>query len=843
MTRKLKRIRRTTLNAPRLTTNTYDNLNRLTSSTDNLGNITEYQYDSRNNNKYTKDREDHITRRNYDAMSRLREVIYELPSDDINVQYGLDMNGRLTTLTDDNNNVTTYGYDAVNRRNLETLPDTTTKVYTFDQYGMLDLLTDNNESQVTHSYDNALRLTGKTIVPGPGVEGTTSETFVFDGLNRMTSAANNETTVTMQYDSLGNMVQETQQIGVQSVKSVASQYNDLSFRTSLTYPNNRQITFVPDDLQRIYQIKDASSNNIAQYGYAGPSRVTGRTYYNGTSLTIDYDGGRRAISYTHSGSIGTFGYTYDKEDNKKYENRSFGSKGDAYVYDSIYRLTGVKYGVPNLDPLTNYDDYLTYDSIETFGLDGVGNRISVTNGTTINYTTNNLNQYEQIDSATLDYDNNGNLISGTANTCIYDYANRLLKVTRTSDDRILAEFKYDALGRRYYKKGWDGAQYIETYFYYDGARCIEERNTGDTMIAQYVFGNGIDEVLTMERNSETYYYHENSLGSIYAVTTGTGGVVERYSYDAYGKPSFYDGSGTPIGGTAIGNRILFTGQEYDAETGLCYYYARYYSPEMGRFLNRDPAEDDLLLNLYAYVGNNPINFIDPFGTDRLHLKYITEDVGFKDRAWAGFPSKFKDLDDLIAKIKSRVGKPIDKTGKDGNCIEKLTIYAHSGRSGLVRFSPLGYRYDFVTPRSFSKAIEAKLRALAPYFCEGAVIVLRQCSSAAGDEGTETLKKIASAVQVNVLGATSDFRFGFNPSGWKKVTPEGKVTHTGTETPPSKKKVTPEEVTPEGPEAPPSRKKITSEAEIMPKCPKCLKTPLSLSKSMKKKNHYLQKDND
>ncbi|MFC1525054.1 RHS repeat domain-containing protein [Planctomycetota bacterium] len=401
-------------------------------------------------------------------------------------------------------------------------------------------------------------------------------------------------------------------IGTQSGKSVQSVYNNLSFRTSLTYPNNREITFTPDDLNRITHITQ-DAQHIAQYAYAGPYRVTGRTYLNGTSLTIDYDGGRRVISYTHSGSIGTFGYTYDKEDNKKYENRSFGSKGDAYMYDAIYRLTGVKYGVPNLNPASTYDDYTTFDSKKIYGLDGVGNRISVTNGTTINYTTNNLNQYEQIDSATLDYDNNGNLISGTANTYIYDYANRLLKVTRTSDDQILAEYKYDALGRRFWKNAWDDSQYVETYFYYDGPRCIEERNASDVMIAQYVFGNGIDEVLTMDRNSETYYYHENSLGSIYAVTTATGTVAERYTYDAYGNVSFYDGSGSPIANSLISNHLLFTGRRYDPETGLYFYRARYYSAEIGRFLNRDPAEDDSLLNLYAYVGNNPINYVDPFG--------------------------------------------------------------------------------------------------------------------------------------------------------------------------------------------------------------------------------------
>jgi RHS repeat-associated protein len=586
-----------------ITTNEYNVLNRVISTT-NYSGTTEFKYDSRNNNKYVKDRESHVTTRDYDGMNRLREVFYEL---NINVKYGIDRNGRLVSQTDDKNNVTQFEYDAVNRRKTETYPNSSIKQYTFTQYGLLYQMTDNNGSIVTHSYDNALRLTGKTINRASGVEGTTSESFAYDDMNRMTEATNNDRAVTIGYDSLGNMLEETQ-----SGKSVQSVYNDLSFRTSLTYPNSRQITFVPDDLQRIYQIKNASSQNIVQYTYAGPNRVTQRDYLNGTSLSISYDGAKRAINYNHSGSIGTFGYAFDKEDNKKYEKRSFGSKGDAFKYDAIYRLTGVKYGVLNssLNPATPYEDY-TGDSEETFDLDGAGNRNSVTKGSTVYYTSNTLNQYSQIGSSTLTYDSNGNLKDDGTQLYYYDYANRLTTVKRKTDSVTIATFKYDALGRRIQKT--DNLSSITYNYYYDGARCIEERNVSDVMIAQYTFGNGIDEVLTMERGGQTYYYHENSLGSIYAATNSAGVVIERYTYDAYGKPSFYDGSGSPIGSSAIGNNILFTGRYYDAETGLYDYRARTYSAEMGRFLQRDPAQDDILFNLYAYVLNNPIAWSDPTG--------------------------------------------------------------------------------------------------------------------------------------------------------------------------------------------------------------------------------------
>jgi RHS repeat-associated protein len=601
-----------------VTTNIFDNLDRLSTSTDNLNNVTEYKYDSRNNHKYNEDRENHVIRMNYDGLNRLYEMIYELtPTGTITVKYGKDKNGRLVNLIDDNNHTTQYEYDAVNRRKKEILPDSSQKNYTFGQYGELFTITDQNGNLINHTYDNALRLTQKDITRGTGVEGTTQEVFTYNGLSQLTQATNYDgvtqiSQVIMSYDSLGNLLQEQQQIGTQSVKSVASVYDVMSFRTSLSYPSGtKTINFEPDDLNRIERITQ-NVQLIAEYTYAGPGRVTGRSYYNGTNLSVTYDGGRSAITYTHSGNIGGFEYAFDNEDNKKYEKRTFGSKGDAFKYDAIYRLTGVKYGIPNTDlnPSTPYENYLTYDSKEEFELDGVGNRIEVTNGITTTYTTNNLNQYTQISTTNLSYDLNGNLTDDGINTYTYDYANRLLRVTR--DSQILGEYKYDTLRRRISKTTNNDPQ-TTTYYYYDGVRCIEERNSEDGVIATYVFGNGIDEVLTMERNSETYYFHENSLGSIYAVTTGTGTIAERYTYDAYGNPIFLDGSGTPITNSLIANRLLFTGREFDTETGLYYYRARYYSAELGRFLQRDPEEADDLFSLYAYCLNNPINRTDPTG--------------------------------------------------------------------------------------------------------------------------------------------------------------------------------------------------------------------------------------
>ena len=117
-----------------------------------------------------------------------------------------------------------------------------------------------------------------------------------------------------------------------------------------------------------------------------------------------------------------------------------------------------------------------------------------------------------------------------------------------------------------------------TKYVYDGDQIIEERNSSNQLVASYVYGVGIDETLTMTRNSQTYYYFYDGLGSVTDITDASGAVVESYQYDPYGTPSVT---------STIGNPFLFTGRQYDPETGLYYYRARHYNAGIGRFLQRD----------------------------------------------------------------------------------------------------------------------------------------------------------------------------------------------------------------------------------------------------------------
>jgi len=149
-------------------------------------------------------------------------------------------------------------------------------------------------------------------------------------------------------------------------------------------------------------------------------------------------------------------------------------------------------------------------------------------------------------------------------------------------------YRWDALGRRVGRE--DAAS--NTVFFQDGQQTISDYTAGTgpgSPTYNYVYASYVDEpVLRIDSSGAELYYHRNQQYSITALTDATGTISERYAYDAYGKLTVLDGGGTVLGGSAYGNRIAFTGREWDGELGLYHYRARMYSPESGRFVSRDP---------------------------------------------------------------------------------------------------------------------------------------------------------------------------------------------------------------------------------------------------------------
>ncbi|MBE7462590.1 MAG: hypothetical protein HS116_03750 [Planctomycetes bacterium] len=228
----------------------------------------------------------------------------------------------------------------------------------------------------------------------------------------------------------------------------------------------------------------------------------------------------------------------------------------------------------------------------------------------------------------------------------YDFYNRLLRVTRKADSQVLAEYRYDPSSRRVRKTVTNsGSLNGTTHYVHDGAMVIEEHavtnpGAGETLAqtARYLNGRGIDERIAMERADvadvdgdadtaefQRFYYHTDVLNSVRAVTWLDGTterLVERVEYDIYGKQTLTHWGADRSFGTAddvtataslVGNPYLFTGREYDAESGLYQYRLRYYQPATGRFISQDPAGYVDGANLYGYVMGNPVGYTDPWG--------------------------------------------------------------------------------------------------------------------------------------------------------------------------------------------------------------------------------------
>jgi RHS repeat-associated protein len=240
---------------------------------------------------------------------------------------------------------------------------------------------------------------------------------------------------------------------------------------------------------------------------------------------------------------------------------------------------------------------------ESYSYDPVGNRLSSLG--VASYTVNSSNELTADSNASFSYDNNGNTTSKTDSTGTtnysWDFENRLSSVTLPNSGGTVS-FKYDPFGRRIEKISPNAT----SIFAYDGDDLVETVNSSGSTVARYTQGPNIDEPLAMERGTTTDYYEADGLGSITSLTGSTGSIGQSYTYDSFGNTTNSSGSLT--------NFFRYTARDFDTETNLYYYRARYYDPTLGRFMSDDPVElagGDV--NLYRYVWNGPLQFTDPAG--------------------------------------------------------------------------------------------------------------------------------------------------------------------------------------------------------------------------------------
>jgi RHS repeat-associated protein len=231
----------------------------------------------------------------------------------------------------------------------------------------------------------------------------------------------------------------------------------------------------------------------------------------------------------------------------------------------------------------------------------VGNRLSSLGLSPYQY--DNSNHLTSTPLASFAYDQNGNTTAKTdasgTTTYTWDYENRLVSVSPPSSGTV--NFTYDPFGRRIRKSSATST----TIYAYDGDNVVEELDAAGNPTVRYAQGLGIDEPLAMYRGGVASYYHADGLGSVTSLTDSSGVVAASYVYDSFGNLTVSTGT--------ITNPFRYTGREWDSETGLYYYRARYYDPGVGRFIIQDPVGFQGGINFYAYVRNRPNDWGDPMG--------------------------------------------------------------------------------------------------------------------------------------------------------------------------------------------------------------------------------------
>lgn len=295
----------------------------------------------------------------------------------------------------------------------------------------------------------------------------------------------------------------------------------------------------------------------------------------------------------------TYSYTYGPVGNRLSAQDGNGSA--AYTYSSIYRLTEESIARGPIQGGLNY------------GLDPVGNRLSLTSGITA--ITSQAFTYTPNDRITADsYDTNGNLLAAGGNTYAYDSQNRLTNVNAGA-----ATFVYDGDGNRVAKtSGGVTTQYLVDDANPTGLAQVAEEVVNGAVTRRYVYGLGrISQVQPVSNVWTPSFYGYDAHGDVRSLMDGIGAVTDTYDYDAWGNVIATTGT--------TANVYRYQGEAMDEETGLYYLRARYYDAVAGRFVTVDPLASEGN-HPYTYASADPVNGHDPTGQqDMLTVSMLSGD--------------------------------------------------------------------------------------------------------------------------------------------------------------------------------------------------------------------------
>ena len=571
------------------TTFAYDSMNRVTSITyPGATTSVQFHYDYRGRRDWVQDQNGNKTTYGYDDADRLISVTdAQSPTPGVTT-YGYDTENNLTDIHDAMGNHTHMDYNA-NAVWLSaiTFPSGYVESYTWDNaFPIIRSKVDRNSQTINYNYDFQNRVWQKNY------SDSTTTQFNYDAADRLSQVTDPTGTYTFTYDNMNRLTQATTDytFDTAGALSVGYGYDAASNRTSMTDPQSLNTAYTYDVLNRLSTLAFNGQTPAFGFGYDALSRRTSLTRPNGISTSYTYDPLSGLLSVLHKLGTTTLdgaSYTYDNAENRKTRTDKRLNTTLTYTYDNIYQLQTAKQGSTTM---------------ETYTYDDVGNRLSSLGVSPYQY--NSSNELSSLPNVGYTYDNNGSTKTRTDTTGIttytWDFENRLSSVALPGSGGTVS-FKYDPFGRRVQKTSTSGT----TNYLYDGPNAIEEVDPNGAVLARYIQGAGIDEPIAMLRSSATSYYEADGLGSVSSLSNTAGALANTYTYDSFGKLTASTGS--------IVDPFQYTGREFDNETGMYYYRARYYYQNVGRFISEDPLRFRAAINFYPYVLNNPVRWRDPDG--------------------------------------------------------------------------------------------------------------------------------------------------------------------------------------------------------------------------------------
>ena len=329
--------------------------------------------------------------------------------------------------------------------------------------------------------------------------------------------------------------------------------------------------------------------------YDAGGRLVTTTLGNGISeiRTYNTDNTLNTIAFSNS-DLGSYSYTWDVNKNKTAET-----------------ITGplVSYSFTTAPGATSNDGYDAEDRLinynrgtlsQAWNLSPEGDWNTFTeNGTVQTRTHGPAHEVTNVASVAVTHDVKGNITKKTSSlsptdtsTLTWDFDSRLTSVDTNTNGNLDASYTYDALGRRATKNN--------TVFVCLGQQVLSEYQLGTPAASpteQYAYATYIDEPVIKDGTGGLgapaggiTYYHRNQQYSIIGLTNSAGNIAEHYAYDAYGRTTLLDSNLSVFAKSDYSNGFMFTGRRLDEETGDCFFRARYYDSDMGRFLRRDPLE-------------------------------------------------------------------------------------------------------------------------------------------------------------------------------------------------------------------------------------------------------------